>query len=275
MAENEHDIMEFSKLTKEEQHAYLKKQDEERKQLMKQLEEDAYCRCSTDPQELLKCLDIIGRFERLSLSNNILLYAQCPEASTIKTFDEWKKQKVSIKKNSEGILLRKRVSTGTYVENNEVKQSFVFKSYYTFDVSQTNCRPGVRQKYPITLCCLAFDDLVSKSYKTHKVEPDDDGTNLSMYIYSYIHTLLTNNNADDANFKACSTTVAVCYKLGFEIHPDIKTALGLELGRYISYGKPLKSVLMVAKTTSITFVEEFMTSMNDVAKRLFLNRPDN
>ncbi len=275
MAENEQDIIEFSKLTKEEQQAYLRKQEAERNQMIKKLEEDALCRCSTDLQALLKCLDIIGRFDRMSLSNDILIYAQCPDAWTLKTFDEWKKHHVNIKKNSEGILLRKRVSTGTYMENNEIKQSFAYKPYYTFDISQTDCRPEEPKTIPISLCCLAFDDLASKSFKADKVEPDEDGSNLSMYIYSYIYTQLTNSNAEDANIKACSATVAISYKVGIAIHSDIKTALGLELERYSSSGKSLKTVLMEAKTISITFVEDFKTSMIDVVKNMDNKNPDN
>lgn len=268
MSENEQAIQEFSKLTKEQQREYLKKQEQERNEKVAMYEEKALDACLNDIDALVGYLKVAGRFERLSVPNTLLIYAQKPDATVLMTFDGWKKHRVNIKKDSEGILLRKRVSTGTYMSGGEVKEGYAFKPYYVFDVTQTDCRPEPEQKIPIPILCKAFDELVSDTFEAEPVEADSDGSNLSMMIYSYEYTLLTNNKSEDANFKACLATISICSASHITAHKDIFTALELELNRFRDAKKPLKNALIESKVMSGTFEEKLLVSIKKVLESM-------
>jgi len=81
-------------------------------------------------------LDVQARFDRYSVSNAILIAAQCPEATKLADFDTWKASGVHIKRGAESITIlepgkeytrRKDGSTGVFYNLKKV-----------FDVSQTN-----------------------------------------------------------------------------------------------------------------------------------------
>lgn len=83
-------------------------------------------------------LDVQARFDRYSVSNAILIAAQCPEATKLADFDTWKASGVYVKRGAEAITIlepgkeytrEKDGSTGVFYDPKKV-----------FDISQTNSR---------------------------------------------------------------------------------------------------------------------------------------
>lgn len=83
-------------------------------------------------------LDVQARFDRYSVSNAILIAAQCPEATKLADFDTWKASGLYVKRGADAITIlepgkeytrEKDGSTGVFYDPKKV-----------FDISQTNSR---------------------------------------------------------------------------------------------------------------------------------------
>jgi len=83
-------------------------------------------------------LDVQARFDRYSVSNAILIAAQCPEATKLADFDTWKASGLHVKRGADAITIlepgkeytrEKDGSTGVFYDPKKV-----------FDISQTNSR---------------------------------------------------------------------------------------------------------------------------------------
>lgn len=83
-------------------------------------------------------LDVQARFDRYSVSNAILIAAQCPEATKLADFDTWKASGLYVKRGADAITIlepgkeytrEKDGSTGVFCDPKKV-----------FDISQTNSR---------------------------------------------------------------------------------------------------------------------------------------
>ena len=81
------------------------------------------------------CLDLVSRFERLSVSNILLLAAQKPDAKKLADFKTWQESKVSVKKGEVGILLLEPGKDYTRRDGTVAKS---FNTKKVFDVSQTD-----------------------------------------------------------------------------------------------------------------------------------------
>lgn len=92
---------------------------------------------AADGAKFRQFLDTQARFSRYSAANALLIYAQMPQATQLKSFEHWRSGGVSIERNQKGISIlepgksyaREDGSTGTSYNVKKV-----------FDVSQTNTR---------------------------------------------------------------------------------------------------------------------------------------
>ena len=121
-----------------------------------------------NPSELYDFLKLQTRFDRYSISNALLIYAQNSRAVKLKTFDDWNAQNISIKRGAKSIDIlepiqytRKDGTTGT-----------AYNVKKLFDVSQTTCteKTGENGKYDsdpneITAITAALLDSSGLSFK--------------------------------------------------------------------------------------------------------------
>ena len=83
-------------------------------------------------------LDVQARFDLYSVSNAILIAAQCPEATKLADFDSWKADGVYVKQGQEAISI---LEPGKEYTRQEDGSTGVFCNVKkVFDISQTNSR---------------------------------------------------------------------------------------------------------------------------------------
>ena len=58
-----------------------------------------------DGAKFQQYLDVQAKFDRYSVTNALLIQAQMPEATKLKSFDGWKQAGASIRKNAKGISI--------------------------------------------------------------------------------------------------------------------------------------------------------------------------
>lgn len=90
-----------------------------------------------DDEHFKEYLHFQSRMERYTVSNTLLIMAQCPDATQLKSANSWGELDASINKGEKGI---KVLEPHDYIdENGEQRTSYNVK--YVFDVSQTNAQP--------------------------------------------------------------------------------------------------------------------------------------
>lgn len=67
--------------------------------------DDACLAVMSSPEKLYEYLMVQSSFERYSLNNNLLIFAQKPGATKLKDFNAWKKDGCSVKKGAESIMI--------------------------------------------------------------------------------------------------------------------------------------------------------------------------
>ena len=67
--------------------------------------DDACLEVFSNPSKLYEYLMVQSSFERYSLNNNLLIFAQNPGATKLKDFDGWKKAGYYVKKGAESIMI--------------------------------------------------------------------------------------------------------------------------------------------------------------------------
>ena len=83
-------------------------------------------------------LDVQARFDRYSVSNAILIAAQCPEATKLADFEHWKESGVYVKRGAEAITI---LEPGKEYTRQEDGSTGVFcNPKKVFDISQTSSR---------------------------------------------------------------------------------------------------------------------------------------
>jgi len=113
-------------------------------------------------------LNVQARFNRYSVTNALLLTAQCPIATKLATFEEWQKNNVQIKAGSKAIML---LEPGKEYErrDNSIGASFNIKK--VFDISQTHAitqQTQIHRDQHLLMkalihnapCKLAFNDML-------------------------------------------------------------------------------------------------------------------
>ena len=79
-------------------------------------------------------LDVQARFDRYSVSNAILIAAQCPEATKLADFDHWKESGVYVKRGADAITI---LEPGKEYEKDDGSTGVSYNVKKVFDISQT------------------------------------------------------------------------------------------------------------------------------------------
>ena len=82
-------------------------------------------------------LDVQAHFDRYSVSNAILVAAQCPEATRLADFDHWKDNGVYVKRGEDAITI---LEPGKEYEKDDGSTGVSYNVKKVFDISQTNSR---------------------------------------------------------------------------------------------------------------------------------------
>lgn len=97
-----------------------------------------------NPDTLRKYLDTQSRFMRMSANNAMLISSQCPAATNLASFDEWKQQDVSILSGEKAITILEQGGSFTRDDGTEGRYTNIAK---VFDISQTNAEPKPAPTY--------------------------------------------------------------------------------------------------------------------------------
>lgn len=108
----------------------------EQKRIMYELAEERAPIVFSTENELSSFLDLMSKFPNYTATNLLLLSAQNPQASILKTFDEWDKEGYNIKKFQKGIKLFQFEGKKTD-KNGKPYNDFSIKN--VFDIEQTDC----------------------------------------------------------------------------------------------------------------------------------------
>lgn len=106
--------------------------------------EDATREIQSSGELFREYLDLQARFDRYSVSNALLIFAQNPEATgPMKTFDEWNKNKVSIEKGEKAFML---LEPGKEYEREDGSKGVNYKVKRVFDLTQTKAYQKTERK---------------------------------------------------------------------------------------------------------------------------------
>ena len=184
-------------------------------------------------------LDIQARFDRYSVTNALLILAQRPEATQLRTFEGWKEQGVSIKQHETHINL---LEPGEEYQRDDGSMATSWKVRHVFDITQTNSRilprPAPRPEDRALLKALihkapvpiqAVDELPNRmgAYYDHDqkvifvrrgMEADDIFRSLSNEL---AHAELAAQNPDyarrEAGFSAYCVSYLLCMRNGVDV----------------------------------------------------------
>lgn len=90
-----------------------------------------------DDDKFIGYLDFQSNMERYTVANALLINAQCPQATQLKSADSWNELNAKINKGEKAIHILE--PTEYIVENGEQRTSYNIKN--VFDVSQTDAEP--------------------------------------------------------------------------------------------------------------------------------------
>ena len=123
----------------------------------------------SSPEKMTEFLDVQSHFERYSLNNNILIYAQKAKATQIKDFKGWKEEGGSVKKGSKGFMI---LEPSPYTKDGEDRVTFNPK--VVFDVSDVaDAAPGQKVAYDKSMLIRALVHDSPVDIKTVKDYPAD------------------------------------------------------------------------------------------------------
>lgn len=86
-----------------------------------------------DPEALKNYLDMQGKFLNLSVSNVLLIMEQKPEASWMRSFDDWKRDGISMNRGEKGVMILE----STFYQKRDGSMGKSSKVGRLFDISQT------------------------------------------------------------------------------------------------------------------------------------------
>ena len=120
-------------------------------------------------EEMSEFLTVQSRFEKYSLNNNILIYAQKSDATKIKDFKGWKEEGGSVKKGSKGFMILEPTS---YTKDGEKRIAFNPKTM--FDASDVaGITPGQTVAYDKSMLIRALVNDSPVDIKTVQNYPTD------------------------------------------------------------------------------------------------------
>lgn len=120
-------------------------------------------------EEMSEFLTVQSRFEKYSLNNNILIYAQKSDATKIKDFKGWKEEGGSVKKGSKGFMILEPTS---YTKDGEKR--IAFNPKIMFDASDVaGITPGQTVAYDKSMLIRALVNDSPVDIKTVQNYPAD------------------------------------------------------------------------------------------------------
>ena len=120
--------------------AWAEKKQAERKSVF-ELADNTAQEIAADGGKFRSYLDVQARFGRYSVTNALLIFAQMPLATQLRSFDSWKALGVSIKKQEKGISI---LEPGKEYERKDGSIGVSYDVQKVFDVSQTMSRTKVQ-----------------------------------------------------------------------------------------------------------------------------------
>lgn len=133
-----------SQMTPEDRAEWIEKKREQREALYKTAEKQTKA-VFDHPDALNAHLKLQAQFGKMSVTNTLLVGAQMPEATQLRSFDDWKQRGRSVNKGAKAIQLLQPQSEYTR-EDGTTAMGFEAKS--VFDVSQTNGKQLRSKNYP-------------------------------------------------------------------------------------------------------------------------------
>jgi hypothetical protein len=91
-----------------------------------------------DSANMLQYLDIQARFPSHSVNNALLIAAQMPEATQVRSFDAWKQAGASVQKGEKSISI---LEPGQPFEGDDGQMHTPYNIRRVFDISQTDAQP--------------------------------------------------------------------------------------------------------------------------------------
>ena len=123
----------------------------------------------TSTQEMTEFLTVLSRFEKYSLKNNILIYAQRADATKIKDYQGWKDEGGFVKKGSKSFMI---LEPSPYTKDGEPRVSFHAKTVFdASDVTGITSPPQTSYDKAMLIRALVNDSPVD--IKTVKDYPAD------------------------------------------------------------------------------------------------------
>ena len=112
---------------------YIEMKREEMRDLFDTLN-DSTREIARSDEAYLRYLDVQSRFDLYSVSNSILIAKQKPEATQLKSFDDWRKLDIQIGKGEKGIQILEPYE----FDKSDGSKGRGYKVKRVFDISQTN-----------------------------------------------------------------------------------------------------------------------------------------
>ena len=223
-----------------------------------------------------------SRMERYTVSNTLLIMAQCPDATQLKSANSWGELDASINKGEKGIKI---LEPHDYVdENGEQRTSYNVK--YVFDVSQTNAQPQPAKPFdhsskalvkamlnatalnksavdelPINNSTAYFDD---KS-KTLMIKRHSDTIAMFKDIARELSLAEIANNSDEYNRTECIPSAVcasymLCEKYGID-NSDINVASAKTMWNG-KENKDIRTMLTMANDSVYSVSKDIYVEMN-------------
>ncbi len=196
-------------------------------------------------------LRLIANFNGFSFKNTLLINRQYPNATMVKGFNQWKKEGVSVKKDSKAIRIFApafRKYKETNVETNEtleIEELAYFVNVPVFDISQTNseknpttCKELTQNVENVETILYAIESATSATVHYHEDNTFENGSynrvtnvirvkkylsnaqKIKTLIHEVAHSLLHDDACDLDNqtreFEAESVAYVVCSYLNID-----------------------------------------------------------
>ena len=130
---------------------------------------DACMEIPSDEKHFKRFLSVLSRFERYSLNNNILIYAQKADATKIKDFKGWREEGGTVKKGSKGFMI---LEPSPYTKDGEERIAFNPKTM--FDATDVaGITPGQKVDYDKAMLIRALVHESPVDIKTVQSYPAD------------------------------------------------------------------------------------------------------
>ena len=134
-------MMDFDEILAEEQPAFDKTAWAEKKMAERravyELADSAADALRQDGAKFQQYLDVQAKFDRYSVTNALLIQAQMPEATRLKSFDGWKETGASIRKNAKGISI---LEPGDEYRREDGSVGTSWQVKKVFDISATTAK---------------------------------------------------------------------------------------------------------------------------------------